>query len=85
MAVQELCRRYRFILLEHVVSWRGQPQAIRLDNGFEFLDEAQAIIEAWRMDYNHHCPHSSLGHQTPNEFIAQRQGQQIVEKALCPG
>ena len=26
-------------VLEHVVSWRGQPQAIRLDHGPEFLAE----------------------------------------------
>jgi len=37
------------------------------------LAEAQAIIEAWRMDYNHHRPHSSLGHLTPKEFLEQRQ------------
>lgn len=43
-------------------------------NGHQFasLAEAQAIIEAWRMDYNHHRPHTSLGHLTPNEFVAQR-------------
>ena len=50
---------------------------------FASLAEAQDIIEAWRMDYNHHRPHSSLGHLTPNEFVAQRQEQQIVEEALC--
>ena len=52
---------------------------------FASLAEAQAIIEAWRTDYNHHRPHSSLGHLTPNEFLDQRQGQQIVEEALCSG
>ena len=50
---------------------------------FASLAEAQAIIEAWRCDYNQRRPHSSLGHLTPNEFVAQRQGQQIVEEALC--
>lgn len=50
---------------------------------FASLAEAQAIIEAWRMDYNHHRPHSSLGHLTPNEFLAQRQGQPIVEEVVC--
>ncbi len=39
---------------------------------FASLAEAHAIIEAWRMDYNHHRPHSSLEHLTPNEFVAQR-------------
>ena len=50
---------------------------------FTSLAEAQAIIEAWRRDYNHRRPHSSLGHLTPNEFLKQRQGQQIAEEAVC--
>ena len=50
---------------------------------FASLAEAQTIIEAWRMDYNHHRPHSSLGHLTPTEFLEQRQGQQIVEEVVC--
>jgi putative transposase len=47
--------------------------------------QAQAIIETWRCDYNPRRPHSSLGHLTSNEFVTQRQGQQIVEEALCSG
>jgi putative transposase len=54
-------------------------------NQFASLAEAQVIIEAWRVDYNLHRPHSSLGHLTPNEFVRQRQGQQIVEEACCSG
>ena len=50
---------------------------------FTSLAEAQAIIEAWRMDYNHRRPHSSLGHLTPNEFVAQRQAKQIAEEVVC--
>ncbi len=34
--------------------------------------EAQQIIEAWRHEYNHYRPHSSLDYVTPNSF-AQRQ------------
>jgi putative transposase len=62
----------------------GKP----VENAFiESLAEAQAIIEAWRCDYNQRRPHSSLGHLTPNEneFVAQRQGEQIAEEALCSG
>ena len=40
---------------------------------FTSLVEAQAIIEAWRGDYNTNRPHSSLGHLTPSEFVTQRQ------------
>ena len=50
---------------------------------FASLAEAQTIIETWRLDYNQHHPHSSLGHLTPNEFLEQRQGQQIAEEAVC--
>lgn len=32
------------------------------------LDEAREVIEAWRADYTSTRPHSSLGHQTPEEF-----------------
>ena len=38
-------------------------------NQFSSIEDARAKIEAWRIDYNHHRPHSSLGHQTPAEFI----------------
>ena len=50
---------------------------------FTSLVDAQTKIEAWRLDYNHHRPHSSLGHLTPNEFIAQRQGNLTAEEAVC--
>ena len=40
---------------------------------FASIEDAQAKIEAWRIDYNHRRPHSSLGHLTPNEFAAQHQ------------
>ena len=52
---------------------------------FASIAEAQQIIEAWRLDYNQRRPHSSLGHLTPNEFIAQRQALQTVEEAGCSG
>ncbi len=52
---------------------------------FASLAEAQAIIEAWRLDDNQRRPHSSLGHLTPNEFVAQRQDKPIAEEALCSG
>ncbi len=35
---------------------------------FLTLAEAPETIEAWRHDYNHLRPHSSLGALTPTEF-----------------
>jgi len=49
---------------------------------FASLAQAQAIIEAWRVNYNQRRPHSSLGHLTPSEFVAQRQGQRTAEAAI---
>ena len=40
---------------------------------FLSIEDAQAKIEAWRVDYNQRRPHSSLGHLTPNEYAQQRQ------------
>jgi putative transposase len=50
---------------------------------FVTLAEAQHILETWRLDYNQYRPHSSLGHLTPNEFVGQRQAEQIDEEVVC--
>lgn len=50
---------------------------------FASLAEAQAIIEAWRVDDNTRRPHSSLGHLTPSEFVRQRQEEQDTENVVC--
>jgi putative transposase len=39
---------------------------------FEGLAVARKLTAAWREDYNHHRPHSSLGYLTPSEFAARR-------------
>lgn len=38
---------------------------------FISLHDARQKIEAWRIDYNEHRPHGSLGDLTPQEFIEQ--------------
>jgi transposase InsO family protein len=37
---------------------------------FENVTAAQALAAAWRQEYNHRRPHSSLGYRTPAEFAA---------------
>lgn len=37
---------------------------------FETLREAKELAMHWRMDYNHHRPHSSLRYMTPATFAA---------------
>ena len=52
---------------------------------FNSLTEAQHSIEIWRLDSKQRRPHSSLGHLTPNAFVAQRQAVQTVEEVVCSG
>lgn len=40
-------------------------------NVFVSLHDARQKIEAWRIDYNEHRPHSALGDLTPQEFTEQ--------------
>jgi len=37
---------------------------------FTSLEDARWVVDRWRLDYNHHRPHSSLDYQTPAEFAA---------------
>ena len=39
------------------------------ENWFTSLKDAQEKIESWRRDYNRNRPHSSLGGQSPEEFL----------------
>ena len=58
----------------HIESFNGRLRDECLNvNQFLTIEDAKAKIEAWRVDYNHHRPHSSLGHLTPREFIQSRQ------------
>jgi putative transposase len=45
---------------------------------FTSIEDPQAKIEAWRVDYNQHRPHGSLGRLTPNEYARQRQDQPTI-------
>ena len=53
------------------------------DNQFLTMAEAQAVIEAWRKDYNEQRPHSSLNGLTPREF-SEKHAAMLKEKALGP-
>ena len=37
---------------------------------FGSVKEAEVLAEQWRLEYNHHRPHSSLGYRPPAEFAA---------------
>jgi transposase InsO family protein len=39
---------------------------------FHSVKEAKVVVENWRLEYNHHRPHSSLGYMTPAAFAASR-------------
>ena len=41
---------------------------------FTSLPQARSVLAAWRHDYNHHRPHSSLGNKTPAEVAGKISG-----------
>jgi putative transposase len=50
-------------------------------NQFLSIEDAKSKIEAWRVDYNLHPPHSSLGQLTPPEYL-KRSGTEDKEAAF---
>ena len=48
---------------------------------FHTIEEAKEKIEAWRVDYNEHRPHSALNDQTPSEFAENFDLSRALEKA----
>ena len=51
----------------HIESFNGRLRDEFLNiHQFASLADVRARLEAWRVDYNEHRPHSSLGHLTPN-------------------
>lgn len=66
----------------HIESFNGRLRDECLNvMQFESLEDAKAKIEAWRIDYNAHRPHSSLGNLTPSEFAMKRQDRRPLEAA----
>jgi putative transposase len=56
-----------------IESFNGRFREECLDSSwFTSLPEARRVIEAWRLDYNEHRPHTSLRMRTPAAFAAAR-------------
>ena len=51
------------------------------EHWFLSLADAQAVIEAWRVDYNTVRPHSALADQTPHQFAASKVGARRLSPA----
>ena len=66
----------------HIESFNGRLRDECLNvTQFTSIEDACAKIEAWRIDYNAHRPHSSLGNLTPIEYARKRQEQRTSEAA----
>lgn len=48
---------------------------------FDSLRHARQLIHAWRQDYNHHRPHSSLAGMTPREYANRSRKDQNLNRA----
>jgi len=54
-----------------IESFNGRFRQECLDQSwFVSIEDAQRKIEAWRVDYNEHRPHSSLENKVPSAFLA---------------
>ena len=56
------------------------------EHWFLSVADAQEKLDAWRMDYNGHRPHSSLGNLSPEEFVRLQESEQDrvqPEAILC--
>jgi putative transposase len=68
----------------YIESFNGRFRDERLNqHWFTSLEEARMVIEEWREDYNQKRPHSSLDHQTPEEFA--RRCSLLKETKTQPG
>lgn len=57
----------------HIESFNGRFRDECLNTHcFLSIRDAQSLIEAWREDYNHYRPHSSIGNLTPREFARRK-------------
>ena len=57
----------------HIESFNGKLRDECLNTScFMSLSHARSLIEAWRIDFNHFRPHSSIGNLTPREFARRR-------------
>ena len=55
----------------YVESFHGRFRDELLDRElFYSVKEAKVLAESWRLEYNDHRPHSSLGYKTPAQFAA---------------
>jgi putative transposase len=56
-------------------------------NGELFLNltETRYVVDRWRLDYNHHRPHSMLNWTTPAEFAARCRGRDRRRPCAAPG
>jgi len=48
---------------------------------FDSLEQAKALIELWRQDYNESRPHMALGNVSPAEFLRQTKASEIPQAA----
>jgi len=54
----------------HIETFNGSLRDECLNvHWFSSIEEAQALIEAWRREYNESRPHMALGNMTPREYV----------------
>jgi putative transposase len=49
---------------------------------FFSIDDARRKLQLWKLDYNDHRPHGSLGHLTPTEFATRSQEERPARRTV---
>src|SRR5688572_11609181 len=70
-AAMMMARRCRGAGAVHPINGRFREECLD-QSWFTSLPEARRVIEAWRLDYNEHRPHTSPRMRTPAAFAAAR-------------
>jgi len=67
----------------YIESFNGRLRQECLEqHWFVSMEDAKEKIEAWRIDYNEHRPHTALGNQTPREYAAQWELSRTVKEGV---
>lgn len=84
LGAKELCRKHGVSDATFYKWWSkfgGMRDECLNEHLFDSLRHARNLVAAWRNDFNHHRPHSSLAGMTPAEYVNRSKEGQNLNRA----